>query len=125
MKQRLTDSRRARAQTINTTTFRWTEKLLQTQVEDHRKFTVWRILAPYLTNIIKCSDYEAYGTIKNWLHKCSQLKRLQFSPNYTIKYNINSAERNGHLPISLEKLETENPYLYNVLTKSSVDNGLQ
>ena len=89
-----------------------------TPLEDHRKFTVWRILVPYLINIRKYSADEAYDTIRNWLNKSSQLKRLQFSPNYTIKYNINSAERNGYLPISLEKLKAENPYLYNVLIKS-------
>ena len=56
--------------------------------------------------------------IRNWLYRCSQLKRLNFSPNYMIKYNINSAEHNVYLPIYLEKLKTENTHLYNVLTKS-------
>ena len=118
MKQRLTDSRRARTQTTNTTTtIRWIEKLLQTPTEDHRKFTVWRILAPYLINIRKYSDEEVFNTTMDWLNRCNEL-RLQFNGVYLIKYNINSARRNGYLPISLEKLMTENTYLYNVLTKS-------
>jgi hypothetical protein len=116
--RRQLNSKMARAQTINSTKIWWIEKLLQTPMDDYRKFAVWHILTPYFINIRKISAYEAYGTIRNWLDKCSQLKRLQFSPNYMIKYNINSAERNGYLPISLEKLKTENPYLYNVLTKS-------
>ena len=56
--------------------------------------------------------------IRDWLNRCNELRRLQFNAVYLIKYNINSARRNGYLPISLEKLKTENPYLYNVLTKS-------
>ena len=76
---------------------------------------MWRILVPYLINIRKCSDDEAYETIKNWLDRCSQLRRLEFNPNYMIKYNINTAKRNGYLPISLEKLKIESTYLYNIL----------
>jgi hypothetical protein len=53
--------------------------------------------------------------IKNWLDKCNQLRPLDFIPNYAIKYNVNSARRSGYLPISLEKLKTENAYLYNLL----------
>jgi hypothetical protein len=90
-------------------------KLLNTPLDDYRKFVVWRILAPYLVNIRKCSTDEAYGTIRKWLDRCSLLRQLDFSPNYLIKYNINSAERNGYLPISLDKQKIENAYLYNVL----------
>jgi hypothetical protein len=79
---------------------------------------MWRILAPYLINIRKYSIDEAYDTIRNWLNKCSQLRSLDFHSNYMIKYNINSAKRNGYLPISLEKLKTENAYLHNILAKS-------
>ena len=118
--QRLEQSRsnnRARSQTTNSTTIRWIEKLLQTPLDYYRKFVVWRILSPYLINIRKCSDDEAYNAIINWLDKCRSLRQLDFSPNYLIKYNINSVERNGYLPISLEKLKIENAYLYNALTK--------
>ena len=90
----------------------WIEKLLQTPIDDYRKFVVWRILAPYLINIRKCSDDEAFNTIKDWLDRCSSLRRLEFNPNYIIKYNINTAKRNGYLPISLEKLKIENAHLH-------------
>ena len=110
------NSKTARTQTVNSTaTFRWIEKLLQTPIDDYRRFALWRILVPYLINIRKCSDDEAYETIKNWLDRCSQLRRLEFNPNYMIKYNINTAKRNGYLPISLEKLKIESTYLYNIL----------
>jgi hypothetical protein len=82
MKQRLADSEMgARTQTTNTTTLRRIEKLLQTPLEDHRKFIVWRILAPYLINIRKCSTHEATNMIIDWLDKCSSLRRLNFGPN--------------------------------------------
>ena len=90
------------AQTTNSTKIWWIEKLLQTPIDDYRKFVVWRILAPYLINIRKCSDDEAFNTIKDWLDRCSSLRRLEFNPNYIIKYNINTAKRNGYLPISLK-----------------------
>ena len=79
---------------------------------------MWRILFPYLINIRKCSDEEAFNTIRDWLNRCNELRRLQFNGAYLIKYNINSAKRNGYLPISLEKLKTENAYMYNALAKS-------
>lgn len=93
------------------------EKLLQTPLDDYRKFVVWRILAPYPINIRKCSSDEASNVIRNWLDRCRNLRQLDFSPNYMIKHNCNSAKRCGYLPISLEKLKIENTYLYNVLAR--------
>ena len=49
---------------------------------------VWRILSPYLINIRKCSPEEAFDAIKNWLDRCSSLRRLDFNPIYVIKYNV-------------------------------------
>jgi hypothetical protein len=109
--------RRVRSETTNSTMIWWIEKLLQTPLDDYRKFVTWRILAPYLINIRKCSVDEAYDIITDWLNKCSQLRRLDFHSKYMIKYNINSAQKSGYLPISLDKLKIENPYLYNVLVK--------
>ena len=79
---------------------------------------MWCILAPYLINIRKCSADDASKIIKDWLDRRNQLRRLDFSSNYMIKYNIDSSIRSEYLPISLEKLKTENTYLYNVLAKT-------
>lgn len=38
----------------------WIEKLLQTPIEDHRKFCLWRILIPYLVNIKGIWEFEIY-----------------------------------------------------------------
>jgi hypothetical protein len=68
--QRLTNGRRARTCTTNSTTIWWTEKLLQIPISDYRKLIVWCSLAPYLINIRKYSD-DAYNTIKNWFDVCT------------------------------------------------------
>jgi hypothetical protein len=117
MKRRSIDNKRTRAQFTNATTISWIERLLQTPIDDYRKFAIWRILSPYLINIRKCSVEEATNMIKNWLDKCSKLRPLDFNPNYAIKNNIKSATRSGYLPISLRKLKVANAYLYNVLAR--------
>jgi Primase X len=111
------NSKKAHVHTTNSTKILWIEKLLQTPVDDYRKFVVWRILAPYLINIRKCSAEEASNIIRNWLDNCRNLRQLDFSPNYLIKHNIKSAMRGGFLPISLDKLKIENMHLYNMFAK--------
>jgi hypothetical protein len=76
---------------------------------------MWRILAPYLINVRKCSAEETSTLIRNWLDKYRGLRRLDFNPNYMIKYNIKAAQKSDYPPISLEKLKIENTYLYNML----------
>jgi hypothetical protein len=77
-------------------------------VDDYRKFVVWHVLTPNLTNIRNYDDNDASNMIKNWLDRCSQLKRLQFNLNHVVKYDINSAKRNGYLlPINRMKLKKE------------------
>jgi hypothetical protein len=96
----------------------WIEKLIQTPIEDHRKFAVWRILAPYLINIKKLSYNEAFSIIKDWLNKCGTLRMLDFIPDYLIKYNLNNAKRIGYLPISIDKLNIENKQLYHMINEN-------
>jgi len=112
--QRLT-IRRARTRATNSTTILWIERLLQTPLDDYRKFVVWGILAPYLINIKKYSADGGSSVIRNWLESCRILRQLDFSPTFMIKHNINSAIRGGFLPITLQKLKTENMYLRNML----------
>jgi hypothetical protein len=59
----------------------WIEKLLQTPIQDHRKFTVWRILAPYLLNKSGLSFEESFSVIKGWLDKCNKIERFDFDAN--------------------------------------------
>jgi hypothetical protein len=98
----------------------WIEQLLETPVVDHRKYCIWRILAPYLLNIKKLSEQDAYNAIREWLQRCSELQRLQFSINQRINDGLDGAAKKGYLPISLEKLKEENNRLYSFLHVSGV-----
>ena len=92
----------------------WIEGLLQTPLSDYRKYCIWRILTPYLLNIRKLPMQEVTNTIRNWLNRCNQLRRLDFNYKQKIKDGIEGAKR-GYLPISLSKLKEENSGLYTVL----------
>jgi hypothetical protein len=92
----------------------WVERLLQTPLQDHRKYCIWRILVPYLLNIRKLSEQETTYIIKDWLNQCNRLRRLDFNYGQRIKEGIEGAAE-GYLPISWEKLREENDRLYNEL----------
>jgi hypothetical protein len=93
----------------------WIESLLETSIEDYRKFVMWRILAPYLINIKKLCYDEAFTVIKDWLKECGEMKPLDFNANNRIKDNLKAAMKVGYLPISLNALKKENRKLYDVI----------
>ena len=97
----------------------WIENLLQNPISDHRKYVTWRILAPYLVNIRKMSESEAFQIIVDWLNRCNSLKRLDFTQNYLVKYNLKSARKRGYLPISFDKLKVNNEELHTMLSTRS------
>ena len=85
----------------------WIEHLIETPIQDHRKYCIWRVLTPYLLNIRKLTEQETTDIIKDWLNRCSQLRRLDFNYKQKIKDGIEGAAE-GYLPISLAKLREEN-----------------
>ena len=93
----------------------WIEKLLQTSIEDHRKYALWRIVFPYLFNVRKMSDYEVVGIVRAWLDNCAKLRPLDFNSNYLIR----NSNKSRYLPISFEKLKTENNELYDIICRIS------
>ena len=97
----------------------WLEKLLQTPIEDHRKYSLWRIIFPYLFNIKKMQDSEVISIVQMWLDNCAKLRPLDFNPNYLIRQNIRNSNKNRYLPISFEKLRTENNELYDIICRIS------
>lgn len=92
----------------------WIEKLLQTPLQDYRKFAIWRILAPYLINVKKFSEQDASNIIREWLDKCDKLRKLSFNPDQKIREGLNGAAK-GYFPIRFEVLKQDNSELYNVL----------
>jgi hypothetical protein len=93
---------------------RWIDSLLETPIEDHRKYAIWRIIAPYLINARKLSHEEAFRIIRDWLNKCHQLKRLDFDLNQKIKYDLGSVS--SYRPISFNNLKVDNPELYSLIS---------
>jgi hypothetical protein len=102
-----------------TNTIPWIEKLLHVPIEDHRKYALWRIVFPYLFNIKKMSDSEVTGTVQTWLDNCAKLRPLDFNSNCLIRQNIRNSNKCRYLPISFEKLRTENNALYNIVSQIS------
>jgi hypothetical protein len=98
----------------------WIEQLLQTPLKDHRKYCIWRVLSPYLLNIKKIPEQEASNIIREWLQRCSEVRRLSFSINQRINDGLDKAAKGGYLPIGLEKLKQENNRLYSFLHVSGV-----
>lgn len=98
------------------TSIGWIERLLQTPIEDNRRYCVWRILAPYLVNVKGLSDEESYYIIILWLQKCSLLRKLSFDPRFTTKQNIHNTRRVGYYPISYGVLKQENTNLHKLLS---------
>jgi hypothetical protein len=97
----------------------WIEKLLQSPIEDHRKYSLWRIVFPYLFNIKKMSDSEVISIARIWLDNCAKLRPLDFNPNYLIIQNVRNSNKNRYLPISFEKLRTENNGLSSIISRIS------
>jgi hypothetical protein len=111
------DSRLLRKRSID-----WIEQLLQTALPEHRKYCIWRILAPYLINIKHLPFNEAFDIIDKWLYKCNELKKLDFDPKTKINDCLNRATNICYLPISFDNplkeprtLKTDNRELYNVV----------
>lgn len=99
----------------------WIEKLLQTAIQDHRKYCIWRILGPYLLNVKGLPYEHAFNIIREWLDRCGQQKRrLDFYPKPKIKEGLKGAAKKGYFPISFEKLKTENNKFYNLLQYEGV-----
>jgi hypothetical protein len=98
---------------------KWIDQLLQTPIHDHRRYCIWRILAPYLINVRKLSDEESCSVISRWLEKCSLKKSLSFDPKDISNQNIRNARRIGYYPISWTALKLEDVYLYKTLLEGS------
>ena len=120
----LASSRKARIKTARSNPISQIERLLQTPIDEYRKFAIWRILTHYLINIRRLSSDEANNTIRRWLDNCNSLRRPDFNPGHRIRNNITTVKKCGDLHISRGNLKTENTYLYNVLTKTQVENEL-
>jgi hypothetical protein len=104
-----------------TDTTQWIEKLLRTPLADHRKYTIWRILIPYLYNIKNLTDDDVVNILQNWLSKCDVMRALDFNMQYLIKQNTRNSRKCKYLPISFRNLKSENQGLYNTMLSTTPD----
>jgi Primase X len=91
------------------------EKILQTQIPDHRKFASHWILSRYLINVKHMNPDETYTVLKDWSMRCNGVKAL--SPSTTefdkrIRYDIKEAVKTGKAPIGKKLLGEMNKELY-------------
>lgn len=93
----------------------WIEKLLQTQISDHRYYCLWHILIPYLVTIRGKSDEEVISILTSWLEKCNKINKIRWKYPQKIKEQLRYTK--GYPPISLQNLKKENFSLYKLLQK--------
>jgi hypothetical protein len=96
----------------------WIEKLLLTPLEDHRKYCIFHVLAPYLVNVKGLSGEKIFHILEAWLSKCNTVKSLDFDPSMEIKSRIKYVR--NFKPMSLSKLRGNNVDLYRLLTIRNV-----
>ena len=66
----------------DTNTIWYVEKLLSIQIQDHRKFAISLLLAPYSINIQNLSDSDSFSKIKRWVLKCNEVRKLEPTAKY-------------------------------------------
>ena len=96
----------------------WIEMLLQTPIEDYRKYCLWRISCPYLLNIQKLPIPEAIRILNDWLNKCDDVKKLDFNPQREIANRLRNV--GPFLPSSRETLKKQQPELYSLLVRHNI-----
>ena len=97
----------------------WIEKLLNTPISDFRKNATNLILAPYFVNIKKLSYQQSFDILTDWLQKCNSFKKLDFNPDYLVKYALTTAIQKRIPPMKLVTLKDRNLELYNMLDKQT------
>jgi hypothetical protein len=97
----------------------YVEKLLNMQISNHRKFAISLILAPYFVNIQNLSDVDSFTRIKQWVLRCSEIRKLEPSIEYfddLIKGTIERAKNTHIKPLKFEDtLQYKNRELYDTL----------
>jgi hypothetical protein len=95
--------------------YRYIERILQSPIMDGRHRILWLILPPYLINVKKLSDDEAFDVIMKYMQKCGW---HEVNAERLVRYNINRAKRIGLKPPRLERLAETNPGLYKTIVEA-------
>jgi hypothetical protein len=95
--------------------YRYIEKILESPIMDGRHRILWLILPPYLINVKKVPDEEAFEVIMKYMQKCGW---HETNAERLVRYNINRAKRIGLKPPRLERLAETNPGLYKTIVEA-------
>jgi hypothetical protein len=93
----------------------WIEILLENAIAEGRRMSIWHILAPYLINVKKLSYTQSFDIIREWLDRCSKLKRLNFNTRQKIREGLDRV--GNYSPARLSSLRLEHPGLYEELQR--------
>ncbi len=96
----------------------WIENLLQTPLDDHRKFCLWRILCPYLVNVRQLTTEDATKIASEWLQNCDALRNLDFNPHIYIQNVLRRVKE--YLPSSKETLKQTQTGLYDTFRAKNI-----
>ena len=99
--------------------YNWIEELLETPIEDGRKYAIWKILCPYLVNIKKLVYEQTFELLEIWLEKCNNLRTLDFNPVTEINATLRNVKH--YSPISIRKLYQDNKKLYLLLRQKGIE----
>jgi hypothetical protein len=96
----------------------WIELLYNKPLNDYRRYCIWSIFAPYFINVRKLSYSETSNLIKDWLDRCSFLRRLDFDATALIKDDLKAV--GTFYPIGPHKLRVKMPELYTRLKNEGI-----
>jgi len=99
-------------------TITWIDKLLDTPLDDYRKYTIKFILAPYLMNVRGLSRTDAFDAISMWLNRCDSVCKLRFDINHKINEALDMV--GDYLPQGRGKLKQELTLLYTRLEEEGI-----
>jgi hypothetical protein len=101
-----------------TNTIGWIENLLNSPLDDYRKYLLKFILAPYLMNKRGLSRSDTFDSILTWLNNCDSIHKLRFNVDRKINEALDNVA--DFFPQRREKLKHEFPILYTRLQEEGI-----
>ncbi len=94
---------------LGSSIYKLIEYVHETPISDCRKRVLWLLLAPYAINVRKMTSENAFIWIKQWADRCNKAYPFEsgFDIDRKIDYYITVAEGNGHMPINLDRLNSD------------------
>jgi Primase X len=108
----------AKKGTKNSKTIHWIEKLLNTPLDDYRKYSIKFILARYLMNIRGLSRQETSDILSTWLNRCDSICRLRFDTDREITKALDMVQE--YLPLGQDTLKHKFAVLYTRLEEEGI-----